>query len=113
MVELISIRGGAAASNINELLTPIAIAYWISSYGHYHKRDNAIIISTESLSVGELDLWRSILILLDKYGIETTRHAKNQAKEQYYIRIPKREVPKVKDLVKDLIPSTTRYRIGL
>ncbi len=56
MVELISIRGGAAASNINELLTPIAIAYWISSYGNYHKRDNAIIISTESLSVGELDL---------------------------------------------------------
>jgi hypothetical protein len=38
---------------------------------------------------------------LDKYGIHSTRPAGNKAKEQYQIRIPKREIPKVQCLVSE------------
>lgn len=43
---------------------------------HYHKRDNAIIISTESFTLADVNILRSIL--LDKYGIETTHYATNR-----------------------------------
>jgi hypothetical protein len=82
--------------NIGELLTPTALAYWLSGDGCFDKSQGAIRISTESFTPVEVDLLRSVL--LDRYDIETTRVAANKAKGQYYT-IPKREVPKVQKLV--------------
>jgi hypothetical protein len=75
------------------------------------KDKGGIRISTDSFTVGEVDLLRSVL--LDKYGIQSTRYAKNQDKGQYIIRIPKREVPKVQELVKPFIPPCMAKRVGL
>jgi len=50
---------------------------------------------------------------LDKYGIHSTRPAGNKAKEQYQIRIPKREIPKVQCLVSEHFPHSMRDRVGL
>jgi hypothetical protein len=56
-------------SNIAELLTPRALAYWLGSDSHYHKRDCCIQISTDSFTLSEPGgLLRSLL--LDKLNIE-------------------------------------------
>jgi hypothetical protein len=47
-------------------------------------------------------------------NIESTRNAAGiKGKGQYIIRIPKREVGKVQELVKPYIPSSMAYRVGL
>jgi len=97
--------------NIGELLTPTALAYWLSGDGCFDKSQGAIRISTESFTPVEVDLLRSVL--LDRYDIETTRVAANKAKGQSIIRNPKREVPKVQKLVKPFIPLSLAYRVGL
>lgn len=101
---------------MNELLTPSAIAYWISGDGSFNKKQRYIVISTESF----YPVYTLRSVLLDRYGIESTRCAQNKAKEQYIIRIPKREVAKVQHLVKPHIPSIMAYtptegggRVGL
>jgi hypothetical protein len=65
------LTGKMEASNIASLLTPRAIAYWLSGDGNYSKRDKAILFCTHSFTPEELDQLRSDL--LDKYGIESTR----------------------------------------
>ena len=97
--------------NIAELITPRALAYWLSGDGCYHKSQGAIQISTESFSPDEVDKLRSVL--LHNFHIESTRNVKNQAKEQYLIRIPKREVAKLQALVSDYMAPSMRYRVGL
>jgi hypothetical protein len=68
-------------------------------------------ISTDSLTLSEVDLLRSLL--LDKLNIESTRNANGKGQDQYIIRIPKREVPKVQELVEPFMPHAMRYRVGL
>ncbi len=70
----------------------------------FSKIQGAIQIATNSFSPAEVDLLRAAL--LHNFNIESTRVVANKAKEQFIIRIPKREVPKVKKLVKPHIPST-------
>jgi hypothetical protein len=98
-------------ANIGELLTPTALAYWVSSGGSFNKRDECIQISTDSFRPDEVDKFRSIL--LDQFNIETTRNIANKENEQYYIRIPKREVLKLQGLVRGHIPSMMAHRVGL
>ncbi len=52
-------------------------------------------------------------ILLTKFNIESARYNTGKGKEQYTIRIPKRDVPKLQELVKPYIPSSMAYRVGL
>jgi hypothetical protein len=69
-------------------------------------------IDTNSFTAGEVDLLRSIL--LKKLNIESTRNsAGKKGNEQYIIRNPKREVPKIKELVHPHIPASMAYRVGL
>jgi hypothetical protein len=56
-----------------ELLTPVALAFWVGGDGHYHKRDGVVILSTDSFTVAEVDRLRSIL--LEKYTIHSTRYS--------------------------------------
>ena len=52
-------------SNIADLLTPRAIAYWIG--GSFNKARGVIRISTDCFTPAEVDLLRSIL--LEKYNL--------------------------------------------
>ena len=79
--------------------------------GSFNKTQGIIVRYTDSFTPAQVYTLRSVL--LDRYGIESTRCAQNQAKEQYIIRIPKREVAKVQHLVKPHIPSIMAYRVGL
>jgi LAGLIDADG DNA endonuclease family len=60
-------------ANIAELLTPIALAYWLCGYGHYHKTQGSIVIAKNSYTLTEVDLLRSIL--LENYHINSTRYS--------------------------------------
>jgi len=98
--------------NIGEFLTPIALAYWISGDGSYCKRFHFVVICTDSFTLTEVNILRSAL--LDNFGIDSTQILSgNKAKDKFRIRIPKREIPKLQALVKDIMPPMTRYRIGL
>jgi hypothetical protein len=80
--------------------------------GHYNKAQGCIIICTDSFSVEQVDQLREIL--LTKYLIGSTRVLSgNPTKNQYRIRIPKKEVGKVQDIVKNHIPSCMQSRVGL
>jgi hypothetical protein len=98
-------------SNIAELLTPVAIAFLLSGDGSYCKSTGRITICTDSFTAEEVDCLRSIF--LDQFGIETTRIRNGHRDDQYVIRIPKREVPKVQQLVQSHLPAMMRYRVGL
>jgi hypothetical protein len=88
--------------HIGESLTPLALAYFITGAGWYCKSTGRISLSTDSFSPAEVKQLRSIL--LEKLNIESTRISNGKGKEQYFIDIPKRELPKVKSLVKAHIP---------
>lgn len=95
--------------NIADLLTPIALAYWLAGDGSYVKAKGIIQISTYSFTPQEVYQLRTVL--LDKLNIESTRNIHRPG--QYMIRIPKREVPQVQQLVKAHIPPTMASRVGL
>ncbi len=79
--------------NIDELLTPRSLAYWIMCDGHYDKRDEIIRISTDSFLPNEVLLLQSILE--DKFDIRSKMHS-NGYPNQYRIYIPYRDTLKVK-----------------
>lgn len=62
--------------NIADLLTPVALAFWIACDGTYHTRDGVVYISTENFTPLEVDQLRGIL--LEKHHINSTkiRHGK-------------------------------------
>jgi hypothetical protein len=99
-------------ANIGDLLTPIALAYWLAGEAHYHQRDGVITIATNSFTAVEVDQLRATL--LNNFNIESSRNSAGvKGKEQYRIRRPKREVPKVQALVKAHIPESMGYRVLL
>jgi len=97
--------------HIGESLTPLALAYLITGAGWYCKSTGRISLSTDSFSPAEVKQLRSIL--LEKFSIESTRISNGKGKEQYFIYIPKRELPKLQHLVKPFIPPMMAYRVGL
>lgn len=97
--------------NIENLLTPITFAYMLAGDGSYNKTQGTIQISTHSFEPFQVDAIRRAL--LDNFEIETTRVSGGKEKDQYIIRIPKRELTKVQGIVSPHIPSMMKYRIGL
>jgi hypothetical protein len=66
----------------------------VSWDGSYNKRDHCIEMATNSFTLAEVKLLCSVL--LNNFGIESTiNSAGNKSKDQYRIRIPKRELPKL------------------
>lgn len=100
-------------SNISDLLTPIAISYWIAGDESYHKRDGVVHIATHGFEKVEVQLLMEILLV--KYNLSSTINIGRNSKgvEQYFIRIPNREVNKLQNLIKEQIPPMMSYRIGL
>ena len=88
--------------------------------GHSNpKRKTPITIKLQDMSKFQqipslsLRLTTCVLYLLSKFGLETRRYNNGKGKEQYTIRIPKRAVGKLQQLVKPFMPSMMAYRVGL
>lgn len=94
--------------NINELLTPISLAFWIMDDGFINKRDKTITLCTDSFTLSEVEL---LISILDKNFELKCR--KEKKKEIYRIVIRGSSLDKVKDLVKLHFHSSMLYKLGL
>jgi len=80
--------------NIEELLTPISLAFFIMGDGNYHKTKKIIRLS-----------------IFNKFGIESRlEHVRDN---QFILRISRNQVPLIQNLVKSHMHPTLLYRIGL
>jgi len=57
-------------TNLSDILTPRAIAFWVACDGSYHKRDGVIYLSTDSYTL--IEVQRLQTILLEKFYINST-----------------------------------------
>ena len=94
--------------NIAELLTPLALAYWLSDDGSFIKSHGTIILSTDGFSLEEVKLLASVLN--NKWDFNCTI---NKSGDGFRIRIPKKSVPKVQALLKNIMPPMMLHKIGL
>jgi hypothetical protein len=98
--------------NIYELLTPIALTYWIAGDGSYDKKNRNVIICTDSQTYGLLEKLQEVF--KNKFDINSTRVLSGSSPNSYRIRIPAKEVSKSRpSVVKPYIPSMVKYRVGL
>jgi hypothetical protein len=61
----------ACGLNISELLTPIALAFWIMDDGSCSTHNGVLILCTDSYTSSEVDLL--IKVVEDKYGIKSNK----------------------------------------
>nr|QVG61587.1 hypothetical protein [Rhizoctonia sp.] len=94
--------------NIGELLTPLALAYWICDDGSFCKTNRAIIIATNSFSLEEVN--SLINVLKTKYNLKCTI---NRQGLSFRIRISSKSIPVLQSLLKDIMPSMMMHKIGL
>lgn len=96
-------------SNIEELLTPVVLAFFICGDGNYHKTKQIIRLCTNSYSKKEVELLAKALY--NKFNLESRlEHVRNN---QFILIIRKNQVPIIQNLVKDHIHPSMLYRIGL
>jgi len=95
-------------SNIGELLTPLGLCHWICDDGCHSERDRVVYLSTNSFTLAEVQLLVSVLT--DKFGLECTINKNNGG---FRIRISSKSLPVLQSLLKDIMPSMMRHKIGL
>jgi len=94
--------------NIDELLTPIGLAFWLQDDGSYHIRDKIIVLSTDCFDESDVDLL--IILLKKKFDLDCRK-----AKDRQYFRIviKQNSIEKFKILVLPYIHSSMLYKLGL
>lgn len=95
-------------ANIEELITPLSLAYWICDDGGFNKRDRVVVISTQSFSKEEVNLL--ISVLNQKFGLNCTI---NKNTNGFVIRIPSKSLPILQALLKNIMPGMMVHKIGL
>ncbi len=97
--------------NIGDLLTPIALAYWLTGDGSYDKKGKNVIICTDSFSVIEIEKLQEIL--KNKFDLISSRVLSGSSPNAYRIRISAKDTFKLQAIVAPYIPNMAKYRIGL
>jgi hypothetical protein len=95
-------------SNIFDLLTPLGLAYFLCDDGSFCKKDSSIVLCTESFSLREVQLLQEVLE--NKFKIKCALNARGNG---FRVRIPKKGLPVVQALLKDIMPPMMKYKIGL
>ncbi|CAO1637796.1 unnamed protein product (mitochondrion) [Jaminaea pallidilutea] len=98
--------------NIKEIISIESIIHWIIQDGYFDNngRTQTTILCTESFTKIECNLLQEVLIT---FSIKSTLKVRNKHKNTYRIRISKKSIPILVNLVKDSIPSTYHYKIGV
>jgi hypothetical protein len=94
--------------NIENMLTPNGLAYWICDNGFFYKRDKSIRITINSYTLQEVDLLMGVLrskFNLNCYIVEDSNG--------YIIIIEPGSVGKLQFLLKGIMPSSMMHKIGL
>lgn len=99
--------------NLDSLFTPLAFAFLIMGDGSWDKSSSRIIIHLNNFTLIEVNRIQSILLSkydISSYLVKTSHSDKDRG---YVLKIPSRDVPKVRALVSDHIYPTLKYKIGL
>jgi hypothetical protein len=94
-------------TNIEELITPLVLAYWIAGDGSFHPK-KAVILCTESFSKEDTQLLLDVLV--KKFNLKATL---NKTGKGHRIRISSTSLSQIRTLVGELIPSMFKYKIGM
>lgn len=97
--------------NIEDLLTPIALAHWIMGDGYF--TDGSLKICTDNFTKEEV--LRLIEVLQVKYDIKATinKRTNSGGAVKWRIRISKLSMDKLVSLVRPYIISEMLYKLGL
>jgi len=95
--------------DIENILTPIVLAFFVMSDGNYHKQHKIIRLCTNNFSKTEVELLSKAI--LNKFNINN--RIEHVRKNQYIIVIRRLQVPIFQSLIKDYIIPSMLYRIGL
>lgn len=93
---------------IAELLTPLGLVYWLCDDGTRNQKCGYVELCTNSFSLAGVELL--VNALNSKWDLKCY---KSKRGDSYTIRIPAYSVPILPDLLKDIMPSMMRYKIGL
>ena len=99
--------------NLDSLFTPLAFAFLIMGDGGWDKSSSRIILHLNNFTKFEVSRIQSILLSkydLSSYLVKTTHSDKDRG---YILKIPARNINKVRELVSDHIYPTLKYKIGL
>ena len=102
-------------SNLEKLFTPLAFAFLIMGDGGWDKHSSWIVISTNWFTLDETKKLQSILLIkfnINSYLVKTTNSA-HLINRGYIIKIPHKEVYKVRELLLPYIYPTLQYKLGL
>jgi ubiquinol-cytochrome c reductase cytochrome b subunit len=94
--------------NIQELLSPLALAVWIMDDGS--KAGNGLNLATHCFSVPDIE---KLLAALRNIGLVCTMHIADKSKEQYTIYISTQSQYVLRDLVLPYIVPSMLYKLGL
>ena len=99
--------------NLDSLFTPLAFAFLIMGDGGWDKSSSRIILHLNNFTKFEVSRIQSILLSkydLSSYLVKTPHSDKDRG---YILKIPARDINKVRELVSDHIYPTLKYKIGL
>ena len=99
--------------NLDSLFTPLAFAFLIMGDGGWDKSSSRIILHLNNFTKFEVSRIQSILLSkfdISSYLVKTPHSDKDRG---YVLKIPARDVGKVRALVSDHIYPTLKYKIGL
>ena len=95
-------------SNIEELLTPLGLAYWLCDDGTFCKKHKYIRIATNSYTLQEVDLLLGVL--RSKYNLTCYSI---QERSGYVITIAAKSVISLRPTLEPLMPAMMLHKIGL
>ena len=99
--------------NLDSLFTPLAFAFLIMGDGSWDKSCSRIVLHLNNFTKFEVSRIQSILLSkydLSSYLVKTPNSDKDRG---YILKIPARNINKVRELVSDHIYPTLKYKIGL
>ena len=94
--------------NIQELMTPLALAYWIADDGGFCQTRQRLTLATHSFTVKDVELLSKILN--EKFTLECAVH---KHCKHHVITMPAKSLPVLQELLAPHMPSAMRHKIGL
>jgi hypothetical protein len=109
-------RNKILPSDIYDKLTPVALAHWIIGDGSFDGHGRGIgrlSLHTENFTLDEVNILKDVL--LQKFNIESNlrKGVNADPTRGYVIRIPAISVVTVRDLCKDHVYPSMKYKLGL
>ena len=94
--------------NIEELLTPLGLTYWICDDGTFCKKHKYIRIATNSYTLEEINLLLRVLNKKFYFNYYAIKDSKG-----YVITISSRSIYNMQQLLIPIFPNMMKYKIGL